>query len=214
MIYKLTDSDFAALDAAFRLQDSSEYQRAITTWYIYQDPETGEVRPSYGSSLAPGARSRLTPETLALLLAFSRASLDLADQAADGFGSAGLPLITDKGAYEQLVFEIGKAKDRFAAYEAANMAAISRGVGDTVSGDPEWFELVFVPIFSTPVVDFMAPKRLERMANVGKQAIDDAVDGLKSDLESGVKDLALPTGAIVAAIAGLYVLAGLSLLKR
>ena len=208
MIYRLTDSDFAALDAAFRLQDLSEYQRAVTTWYIYQDPETGEVRPSYGLP------NRSTPKALALLLVFSRASLDLADQAAEEFGAAGLPLITDKTAYDQLVFEIGKAKDRFAAYEAANMAAISRGVGDTVSGDPEWFELVFIPIFSTPGVDFMAPKRLERMANVGKQAIDDAVDGLKSDLESGVKDLALPTGAIVAAIAGLYVLAGLSLLKR
>ncbi len=208
MIYKLTDSDFAALDAAFRLQDPSEYQRAITTWYIYQDPKTGAVRPSYGTP------NRSTPKTLALLLAFSRASLDLADQAADEFGAAGLPLITDKTAYEQLVYEISKAKDRFAAYEAANMAAISRGVGDTVSGDPEWFKLVFVPIFSTPVVDFMIPKRLERMANVGKQTIDDAVDGLKSDLKSGVKDLALPTGAIVAAIAGLYVLVGLNLLKR
>ena len=208
MIYRLTDSDFAALDAAFRLQDPSEYQRAIATWYIYQDPKTGAVRPSYGTP------NRSTPKALALLLAFSRASLDLADQAAEEFGAAGLPLITDKTAYEQLVYEIGKAKDRFAAYEAANTAAISRGVGDTVSGDLEWFKLVFVPIFSTPVVDFMIPKRLERMANVGKQAIDDAVDGLKSDLKSGVKDLALPAGAIVAAIAGLYVLVGLNLLKR
>ncbi len=212
MIYKLTDSDFAALDAAFRLQDLSEYHRAITTWYIYQDPETGAVRPSYGLP------NRSTPKALALLLAFSRASLDLADQAAEEFGAAGLPLITDDTGYQILLSDLGKARARLVAYDAANREAIDRGLGETVMGDQEWISRVWEPVFSGyeggGVPDFMTPKILTRAANVGKQAIDDAVDQLKKDLKSGAKDLVFPTGAIVAAIAGLYVLAGLSLLKR
>jgi len=118
MIYQLTTSDFAALDAAFRLQDPSEYQLAIQVWFYRQDPETGEVRPSYGLP------NRSTPKTLALLLAFSRASLDLADQAAEEFGSAGLPLITDDGAYQSLLADLGKARARLVAHEAANREAI------------------------------------------------------------------------------------------
>ena len=86
-----------------------------------------------------------------------------------------------------------------------------------IMGDEEWFERVWQPIMSRPpegILDFLTPKILTRAANVGRQAIDDAVDQLKKDLKSGAKDLALPTGAIVAAIAGLYVLVGLSLIKR
>ncbi len=212
MIYQLTASDFAALDAAFRLQDLTEYQRAIQVWFYRQDPESGEVRPSYGLP------NRSTPKTFALLLAFNRASLDLADRAAEEFGAAGLPLITDDTAYQILLSDLGKARARLVAYEAANQEAIDRGLGETVMGDQEWVSRVWEPMMTGyeggGVPDFMTPKILARAANVGKQAIDDAVDQLKKDLKSGAKDLVFPTGAIVAAIAGLYVLAGLSLLKR
>ncbi len=202
MIYQLTASDFAALDAAFRLQNQTEYQRAIQVWFYTQNPETGEVRPSYGLP------NRSTPKTLALLLAFSRASLDLADQAAEEFGAAGLPLITDDTAYQILLSDLGKARARLVAYEAANREAIDRGLGETVMGDEEWFERVWKPVFSGyeggGVPDLMTPKILARAANVGKQAIDDAVDGLKSDLAVNTGIATGTIGLIAAAIGGLY----------
>ena len=202
MIYQLTDSDFSALDAAFRLQDPTEYQRAIQVWYITQNPETGEVRPSYGTP------NRSTPKTLALLLAFSRASLDLADQAAEKFGSAGLPLITDDTGYQILLGDLGKARARLVAYEAANREAIDRGLGETVMGDQEWVSRVWEPMMTGyeggGVPDFMTPKILTRAANVGKQAIDDAVDGLKSDLTVSTGIAAGTLGLVAAAIGGLY----------
>ena len=201
MIYQLTASDFAALDAAFRLQDPSEYQRAIQVWFYTQNPETGEVRPSYGLP------NRSTPKTLALLLAFSRASLDLADQAAEEFGAAGLPLITDDTGYQILLGDLGKARARLVAYESANREAIDRGLGETVMGDEEWFERVWQPNMSRPpegILDFMTPKILARAANVGKQAIEDAVDGLKSDLAVGTGIATGTIGLVAAAIGGLY----------
>jgi len=202
MIYQLTASDFAALDAAFRLQDPTEYQRAIQVWYITQDPESGELRPSYGTP------NRSTPKTLALLLAFSRASLDLADRAAEEFGAAGLPLITDDTAYQILLSDLGKARARLVAYEAANREAIDRGLGETVMGDQEWVSRVWEPMMTGyeggGVPDFMTPKILARAANVGKQAIDDAVDGLKSDLAVGAGIATGTLGLIAAAIGGLY----------
>ncbi len=201
MIYQLTASDFAALDAAFRLQDPSGYLRAIQTWYIYQDPETGGIRPSYGTP------NRSTPKTLALLLAFSKASLDLADQAAEEFGASGLPLITDKGAYQSLLADLGKARARFVAYEAANREALDRGLGDTIMGDQEWFETVWQPMMSIPpsgIRDLLTPKVLARAANVGKQAIDDAVDGLNSDLAVNTGIATGTIGLVAAAIGGLY----------
>lgn len=201
MIYQLTASDFAALDAALRLQEPTEYQRAIQIWFYRQDPETGEIRPSYGLP------NRSTPKTLALLLGFNRASLDLADQAAEEFGSAGLPLITDDGAYQSLLADLGKARARLVAYEAANREAIDRGLGETVMGDEEWFERVWQPVMSNPpggVLDLLTPKILTRAANVGKQAIDDAVDGLKSDLAVNTGIATGTIGLIAAAIGGLY----------
>lgn len=204
MIYQLTASDFAALDAAFRLQDLTEYQRAIQVWFYRQDPESGEVRPSYGLP------NRSTPKTFALLLAFNRASLDLADRAAEEFGAAGLPLITDDTAYQILLSDLGKARARLVAYEAANREAIDRGLGETVMGDQEWFERVWQPMMSNPpegIRDFDAPKILTRAANVGKKAIGDAVDGLKSDLAVNTTIATGTIGLIAAAIGGFYLAA-------
>ncbi|MCP4244086.1 MAG: hypothetical protein GY772_26345 [bacterium] len=201
MIYQLTTSDFAALDAAFRLQEPTEYQRAMQIWFYRQNPQTGEIRPSYGLP------NRSTPKTLALLLAFSRASLDLADQAAEEFGAAGLPLITDDTGYQILLSDLGKARARLVAYEAANREAIDRGLGETVMGDEEWFERVWQPVMSNPpggVLDLLTPKILARAANVGKQAIDDAVDGLKSDLAVNTGIATGTIGLVAAAIGGLY----------
>jgi hypothetical protein len=202
MTYQLTASDFAALDAAFRLQGQTEYQRAIQVWFLTQDPETGEVRPSYGLP------NRSTPKTLALLLAFSRASLNLADQAAEEFGSAGLPLITDDTGYQILLSDLGKARARLVAYEAANREAIDRGLGETVMGDQGWVSRVWEPMMAGyeggGVPDFMTPKILTRAANVGKRAIDDAVDGLKSDLAVGTGIATGTIGLVAAAIGGLY----------
>ncbi len=50
----------------------------------------------------------------------------------------------------------------------------------------------------------MTPKILTRAANVGKQAIDDAVDGLKSDLAVNTGIATGTIGLIAAAIGGLY----------
>jgi len=205
MRYRPTEDELLSLKSALVLRDPQLYQRAIQTWYLKQDPGSGEVRELW--TYPCGCPNRTTPETVAVLLDSLEVQTDLASAALDEYESAGIPLLTDKTPVPQLRGEIEGFREELSAYREQNDAALDRGIGDTVEGDEIWQEGVMLPLLTREGLGFMQPLILTRAANVGKASIEGAMDDLWSDLKQsttittgGVSLLALAAGGLALAL--------------